>query len=1664
MNETQRNIQAYKAALPGLKERVLAVALLLVMSAVMMTSATFAWITLSRAPEVTNVSTTVAANGNLEIALATATGEQPAESAVGDSSAAEGNDLTKANVTWGNLVNLSDPSYGLDKIVLRPALLGNTNNLLQQPLKGVDYGKDGRLEQYYNENYQFTNWFTEPGGNGYFKFYENPQYGVRAISTVAYEYTNPAYYQFSLLMQEASRMQQYVDTAYAGDNGITNNRTYLDALAAMIGTFMTDNLNDGQDSDISSYMKDLYNLMVDVYELMVGSEENPDTPCFEDALVALANTMVYTKYTTEANPEAYVPYLYTWEKLSTATTTQLANDGIKLDCLDDYIKVKNGFKEVLYGTGKESGEYDENGQLIPKDDCIYDFYLRVYPQKTEDGKPDESRPNSSAKVAMSELEPYINRMVDIDTCTLNLKTGKSYQVNQIGMSVALDIMDELDNCNAVIKKGLLKDFETVTGARMCATNVKVKAKYIMTITATADTITTTAPDVSLFDEDVTYSEDLASENKSYNAIAQDTYGMALDFWVRTNTSGGHLILEGNVLTKEVQENEQGIDRNGALVDLYTATITTTVTDETGKETQLSSDVAVYKLNEDGKDVWYYADGHALLYNEDGTVPEGQTISTPIPRVITTYPVIGYEGENRIWQDNALIDVTSTTQGSGSCYVFYADDPGQQTNSLRLLSNLRVAFIDNTEGSATNGKMVAIGKLDVDNRYEENGKVTVPLVLFNDGSNYLTKTVDGLAILSMPQNEPIRLTAVIFLDGREITNADVLAADDIQGQLNIQFGSTAEMNPIDDETLQLATRSVSALIKKADAADYPTANNGPKFDEEGKLISDPDISFAFEEATADNPMKVKVKVKVDGERASNVVAFFMRKVNDTQGSREDDFTLHESETEQGIYEGEYTFTAPGEYVLRTVRLDGVDYSLPATDYPRVAISGYSIQDVQMYYNGERIESTRNIMTDAGSITTNLELKFATSQKRPNSIKLQFKKDDNTLVTTTLNYNSTDEKWLGSVAFASSGTYTLKFVIVDGEYEELDLRYQKKLELKLGLKVEIVDSGDRDYRNGLFLGETINVPMTVRIYDNNGDEIKYLKDVKLYYLRNNSIVGNQAPDVTWDASRGCYTSNVEISRPGKYAFYCVSVGENTITSTVGRAPTFNWASPVPPSYYDAAPMAEMDDYILSDGTKTETVGVRLLDAEGASVAPIFYDADTDTYYQPDPEDYVSPNKDEDVTVNGTKKTASTFIFELPATDGNYQCGDWTLAGLKLIDVYDTNSNAYDLENPMVWEFVSADQVQMVADDGWKAEAQKVQLDESLHVQIVKLKMLVACESNSVTEGGYVPLSGAFLETKTTPAPILITITDQMNRKLKVDVADVTLNYRLENGSSSTYGGYTAAHLQEQNVAGTNDTYSTNSSDAAYTIKVSEDGTTYTVESMKLLYAGIYYPHALSFTIGGKTINYTAQAKNIPAGIPSYKYTTVRPTATITGISPTGSNPSKITWTAKAYSGIGKGGTITTFTAEDNKESKFSSETNEAIVYALPTVDNSGAAGTELSNHNGSFTKPTVKLTVAGTGSSDAVSITLPANGNAPAVKFSRTGNGDMSGTLGHTASIKTWTHTRLFGAVTLTHTLYAYYGYGETTIKQMTVVREGKEYTVNLPKAITINNPSSVNKTA
>lgn len=168
------------------------VAMLLVASTLLVTSS-YAWFVMSTAPEVTGIDTQVGANGALEIALLNEESWNDLsrldmgdidESAAGDTAAA----ALAANLTWGNLVNLADPSYGLSKIILQPARLNITSagadgegtqqykvkaTLLKTPV----YSEDGRIQKLADDaavDYVCSDGkFTAEG------------HGVRAIGTCA---------------------------------------------------------------------------------------------------------------------------------------------------------------------------------------------------------------------------------------------------------------------------------------------------------------------------------------------------------------------------------------------------------------------------------------------------------------------------------------------------------------------------------------------------------------------------------------------------------------------------------------------------------------------------------------------------------------------------------------------------------------------------------------------------------------------------------------------------------------------------------------------------------------------------------------------------------------------------------------------------------------------------------------------------------------------------------------------------------------------------------------------------------------------------------------------------------------------------------------------------------------------------------------------------------------------------------------------------------------------------------------------------------------------------------------------------------------------------------------------------------------------------------------
>ena len=125
----------------SIRSRLIAAVAMLLVASFMVVSSSYAWFTLSTAPEITGIDTAVGANGNLEIALYT--GATVDESDIGD---------TNQNVKWGNLIDLGDDTYGLKTISLYPARLNVTGDATngwsieyEKPLMTPVYSADGRI-------------------------------------------------------------------------------------------------------------------------------------------------------------------------------------------------------------------------------------------------------------------------------------------------------------------------------------------------------------------------------------------------------------------------------------------------------------------------------------------------------------------------------------------------------------------------------------------------------------------------------------------------------------------------------------------------------------------------------------------------------------------------------------------------------------------------------------------------------------------------------------------------------------------------------------------------------------------------------------------------------------------------------------------------------------------------------------------------------------------------------------------------------------------------------------------------------------------------------------------------------------------------------------------------------------------------------------------------------------------------------------------------------------------------------------------------------------------------------------------------------------------------------------------------------------------------------
>lgn len=1318
-SDTQKRINIYKTKLPRIKEKIGASGLALLIAGIVAVSATFAWVTLSRAPEVSGLATSMSANGSLEIALSKEDGSQPDEFDV-DESVGVNDDVYVTNLTWGNLVNLSDARYGIDNLALRPAQL-NSSALLTNPLWGAEYSSDGRIVQL-NSNFAYARY----DGVGSF-LTSNNTYGVRAIASYVATVSD------ATQQEQREKIQDIVNAHTAVNQTYSQVADKFSALGTMISKYAQDKLNEATPgTNLAPYLSDV----ISCYEAVKDAMEAQ-----KGAYVALANFQLYMQAQNAGT--AYTPT--SWDTIYANRTAYNAADAaanssngiIKLAGLTQFI---TDYNNLVADIGYLNQYYDDyRNNATP-------YYW------------------SSGATGTPQISTIIARLIDYNTMTIDLDDdGKEVVVTQLSTNNAGSLLGANGKSRKVYTyKGILIRFEQLAvdeanrlnGRAAC----QIKVTYIMTITVNGKAYTKASGPATFT---TAYNNAVGSATLAANdSVADDTYGMAVDFWVRTNAEETCLTLEG-----------------------------------------------------------------ATAMDEQGNI-------------------VSYDGVNRVWgrsEEAQTLPIGSTTQGGGSCYVYYADTPEDMARSLDLLDAMKVAFVDES------GTLLATAEMDTANVFASNGRITVPLVLTSDTRTTYTYTNEqneqqiGRAITTLYTDIPIRIEAIIYLDGTMLGNDNVLSAATIQGQLNIQYGSSVALKTIGNSDLMDDVRLVSAYLTKSEL-DYDNA------------ITDDDLTTG-------------VVVHVDGVDPTSMTAFFVRAINSQQGSREATFAL--TKQQNGDWTADYKFAAPGDYYLRYIRLGGVDY--PLLEPQKITVKGFAVNSVTW---GESSDSVI-VRTSADSYTESVSVEFATNDrsKMPSTVSAQFVRRDGNIVSVPLSYTPSG-KWTGKGTLVASNEYTLRYLIygVGGKNYRRDLQPQgltKTIDLSLGLRVEVLNGSGAE-REEYTAGSSYEKDLMVHIQDNAGNEIEGLSDAILYYSNGGSATNTINTNLTWDEAEGCYRGVLPITRPGRYVFSSVTVAGDILTRCTA-SPVYRIISPDPPTYRTTS-LATFNGSNIQFAPLTNDAyidGLVIDYAESAVVDAIVYNASAvvegkqSGYYMLRMENGDVYNAGETWVIRLPSYTTDLDAEGSPNPNAVYtQEGTWQLVMLTVHDCYDTNASLRDESNPIIWADRSS---------AWSTYLSAREITPDARYDFSRLSTTVSCTYHVEMLPGATALgsvSAPFMSHyAVSDIGMKVRLTDDSGRVIpanKVGDTTLTVNYAPDT-ANGTYGykvqsGAARAYTISLNAQDPDTGYRTVSA-----VNGSPDG--------DWQYVGEYNVQNLSVRLGNNTFRYGVGENGVPA---QYTITTAGPSA--------------------------------------------------------------------------------------------------------------------------------------------------------------------------------------------
>lgn len=470
----------------SIKSKLMAAISMLLVSTIMLVSSTYAWFTLSTAPEVTGITTAVGANGNLEMALMPKEGGAASiTSTAGDGAVDKA--ISDKNITWGNLVELADTTvYGLDKIKLLPAAL-NLDASGKLPLNGTYlqtpvYGADGRVSELAANT--FTGIFNEG------KFMPDNYNGVRAVGTAS------------------GMTQRQLDYRNSASDAASNMNLAKGELAASLtanGAGLANvAIKHGLGQDAEGY-------------------KGSDLVFIKNSIDSLQEVVGYIE-------DAYLSYILTYA----ASSATGAEDG-----------VWNAVKLLVEADGATlagvTAELENAGLTLPT--AMSDLFNKVTALKTAVSTAAGQMPELTAEgtYAWDDFKNALTPLMDSSKMTVN-----GYTIAQIKENTQL-LVDAYMAAGEVVLtmapgSGVYADIADQCGNY--SAKIKVDVKYgtmdLKGVPATMKTAASGTPDLETFGSAAKAGNPTSAD--ASNPIS-DFYGFVIDLAFRTNAANSNLMLE-----------------------------------------------------------------------------------------------------------------------------------------------------------------------------------------------------------------------------------------------------------------------------------------------------------------------------------------------------------------------------------------------------------------------------------------------------------------------------------------------------------------------------------------------------------------------------------------------------------------------------------------------------------------------------------------------------------------------------------------------------------------------------------------------------------------------------------------------------------------------------------------------------------------------------------------------------------------------------------------------------------------------------------------------------------------------------------------------------------------------------------------------------------------